>query len=52
LRTLQQVGYDGWVSVEVFDYTPGVESLARDSIQYLRKCLNLLDLETKVTDAS
>lgn len=39
LRTLGDVGYDGWVSVEVFDYTPGVESLARDSIEYLKKCL-------------
>ena len=43
LRTLRDVGYDGWVSVEVFDYEPGVEALARDSIQYLEKCLKLLD---------
>jgi sugar phosphate isomerase/epimerase len=42
LRTLQDVGYDGWISVEVFDYSPGVESLARDSIEYLRKCLDLI----------
>jgi sugar phosphate isomerase/epimerase len=40
LRTLREVGYDGWVSVEVFDYTPGVESLARDSIDYLKKCMS------------
>ena len=36
---LQQVGYDGWVSVEVFDYAPGVERLARESIDYMRSCL-------------
>lgn len=39
LKTLNEVGYDGWVSVEVFDYTPGVESLARDSARYLQECL-------------
>ena len=38
LQVLKDVGYDGWVSVEVFDYEPGVESLCRDSIEYLKKC--------------
>ncbi len=38
LETLRDVNYPGWVSVEVFDYTPGIESLARDSIQYLQQC--------------
>lgn len=36
---LNEVGYDGWVSVEVFDYSPGIERLAQDSIDYMRKCL-------------
>ena len=38
LRTLDEVGYDGWVSVEVFDYAPGVERLARESIEYMQRC--------------
>lgn len=38
LRTLDEVGYDGWVSVEVFDFAPGVERLARESIEYMRRC--------------
>ena len=37
LQALEQSGYDGWISVEVFDYSPGVEALTRQSIDYLRK---------------
>jgi sugar phosphate isomerase/epimerase len=39
LRALHQIDYQGWVSVEVFDYEPGVERLVTDSIRYLQNCL-------------
>lgn len=33
---LREVAYDGWVSVEVFDYSPGVEALVLDSMRNMR----------------
>ncbi len=39
LKALIESGYEGWVSVEVFDYTPGAEKIAKKSIDYMREVL-------------
>jgi sugar phosphate isomerase/epimerase len=39
-HALKQTNYSGWISVEVFDYSPGADSIARDSINYMRSVLD------------
>jgi len=39
LKALQEVGYSGYVSVEPFDYKPDPQTIARQSLEYLKACL-------------
>jgi len=37
LRALHEIDYAGWVSVEAFDASYGIEAIARESISHLRR---------------
>ncbi|REK19241.1 MAG: sugar phosphate isomerase/epimerase [Planctomycetota bacterium] len=39
-KALGEVDYSHWVSVEVFDYAPGIERLAKESIDYMQRTLD------------
>lgn len=44
LQALIESQYGGWVSVEVFDYTPGAQHIAVQSIEYMKQVLMDLKL--------
>ena len=39
MAALREVDYNGWASVEPFDYTPGIEMLTEKSIVHVKQCL-------------
>ncbi len=39
MKALQESGFDGWVSVEPFDYRPDADTVARTAIETLRKAM-------------
>ena len=42
LKALQESNSKGWVSVEVFDYRPGADHIAQQSIEYMKRVLSEL----------
>jgi D-psicose/D-tagatose/L-ribulose 3-epimerase len=44
LDTLARRGYQGWISLEAFDFTPGAERLAEESLRHLESCIHQLVL--------
>ncbi len=39
-QALKSVDYNGWISLEPFDYFPDPQTLARESLNYLKGCLH------------
>ena len=42
LGTLKRLDYQGWVSLEVFDFSAGAEKIATDSLTYLNSIIQTL----------
>lgn len=44
LEVLARRGYRGWISLEAFDFTPGPERLAEESLRHLNTCIHQLTI--------
>jgi D-psicose/D-tagatose/L-ribulose 3-epimerase len=44
LETLARKNYKGWISAEVFEFSPGAETIAEESINYLKSEIEKLEL--------
>lgn len=42
LRSLRKLNYGGWISLEAFDFSPGAEAIARQSIRHLQALIETL----------
>jgi sugar phosphate isomerase/epimerase len=45
-EALRRRGYHGWISLEAFDFTPGAERIARESLRHLESEIAQLDRYT------
>ena len=43
VEALARLGYTGWLSAEVLDFSPGAEKIAQDSLRYLESVIARLD---------
>ena len=39
LATLKRLDYQGWISLEAFDFAPGAERIAAESLRYLESVI-------------
>jgi sugar phosphate isomerase/epimerase len=45
-KAIEESGYDGWISVEVFDYKPDPEAIATGSVEYMKRCLEAAEIRS------
>ena len=44
IKKLKEIGYNKWLSVEVFDFSPGAETIAKKSIEYLKRVMEKINV--------